>query len=66
MKNKKVKVPCNYNCFKCKYDDCIVDTMNARERIEQVYRDNMYENYGKPLPRALEKKSRRFSSKPNY
>lgn len=31
---------CNRDCFNCKYDDCIVETVSEDERAMQNYRDN--------------------------
>ena len=31
---------CDRDCFNCKYDDCIVETVSEDERAMQNYRDN--------------------------
>lgn len=30
---------CDRDCFRCKYDDCITDTLSKDERDMQNYRD---------------------------
>ena len=39
---------CNYDCFNCIYDDCLVDTktMTKEEREDAKYRDKVYQEYG--------------------
>lgn len=65
---------CDYNCFNCKYHDCIVDEMTDKERAEQKERDreinprsvNNYESrkayyqayYDKVKKKAIEKQAK--------
>ena len=37
-------IKCNYDCFNCIYNDCIVNTASPSERKEIRERDNRYYN----------------------
>ena len=41
---------CDYNCFCCKYDDCLNDKITITEIIDQFDRDRNYIKYGKVIP----------------
>lgn len=38
---------CNNDCFNCKFEDCIVDSLTALERAEQNERDRDIVGYGR-------------------
>ena len=44
----RTKKTCDHNCFRCKYDDCVVaqSGITIVERLESSVRDNSYETYG--------------------
>lgn len=37
---------CERDCFNCKFDDCIIETVTKEEREEQNWRDREYISYG--------------------
>lgn len=52
---------CNRNCFKCKYDDCIMEMMTSEERKEANRRDLNFsvvtEKYGSLIIGKAKKRS---------
>ena len=38
---------CNHDCFHCKFDDCIDNTITKEERMESRKRDANYQTYGR-------------------
>lgn len=37
---------CNHDCFKCPYEDCVVNDITSEERLEMKERDIKFMNYG--------------------
>ena len=35
-------IECNRDCFNCKFDDCVVDTVSNIEKVESNIRDMLY------------------------
>ena len=40
---------CNRDCFHCKFDDCIDNTITKEERMESRKRDANYSSYGRVI-----------------
>lgn len=37
---------CNRDCFNCTFDDCIVDELSKKEKLDATIRDINFTDYG--------------------
>lgn len=50
---------CNHDCFNCKFDDCVNDTITISERAESRQRDINYMSYGNVIKQRPQKAKHR-------
>ena len=50
---------CNHDCFNCKYEDCVNDTITQTEKMESNQRDFNFIDYGKVLYQKANRKKER-------
>jgi hypothetical protein len=52
---------CNRDCFKCEFDDCIMESVSAEERKAMNQRDISYTNFGSVIQSRASRSRRRKS-----